>query len=194
MKYTGSDPFVYENGVLVNKKNISDSAELERLERVITYVKALELKENPVKGKFNLAHLKRIHKHLFGDLYPWAGKIRDGYLQKGEQDFMMGYRIEPESKKLFTQLKKENYLKGLSLPEFAERLAYYFGEINAIHPFREGNGRTQRVFLVQLSKEAGYELSFKHVSQEEMISASIEAHKLNYKPLEKIILNGLISL
>ncbi|MBF0786030.1 cell filamentation protein Fic [Muribacter muris] len=191
MKYTGSDPFTDENGVLLNKKGIKDQNELDRVERTFSYMRAIELENSPIKGKFNLAHLKAIHKHLFGDIYSWAGKVRDGYLQKGEQDFMMGYRIVPEADKLFTQLKKEQFLKNTEPEKIAGRLAYYMGEINAIHPFREGNGRTQRVFIAQLAKEAGYELNFKNITQEQMIEASIQAHRLNYKPLEQIISNGL---
>ncbi|OOF56777.1 Fic/DOC family protein [Rodentibacter myodis] len=191
MKYMGSDPFIDENGVLVNKKGIKEQKELDRVERTVSYMRAIELENNPIKGKFNLAHLKAIHKHLFGDIYAWAGKIRDGYLQKGGQDFVMGYRIIPEADKLFTQLKKEQFLKNTEPEKIAERLAYYMGEINAIHPFREGNGRTQRVFIAQLAKEVGYELNFQNVTQEQMIEASIQAHRLNYKPLEQIIRDGL---
>lgn len=191
MKYTGSDPYLDKNNVLKNKLGISDQNKLEQVERDITSYKISLLKEKPIKGKFDLAHLQAIHKYLFGDIYPFAGKIRDGYLQKGEQDFMMGFRIAPESEKLFNQLKNENFLKNTEPEKIAGRLAYYMGEINAIHPFREGNGRTQRVFISQLAKEAGYELHFKNVTQEQMIEASIQAHKLNYKPLEQIISNGL---
>lgn len=112
MKYTGSDPFSDENGVLLNKKGIKNQDELDRVEHTASYIKALELDNNPIKGRFDLAHLKAIHKHLFSDIYPWAGKVRDGYLQKGEQDFTMGYRIVPESQKLFQQLKEEKFLKN----------------------------------------------------------------------------------
>lgn len=111
--------------------------------------------------------------------------------KKGEQDFTMGYRIVPESQKLFQQLKEEKFLKNTAPEKMAERLAYYLGEINVIHPFREGNGRTQRIFIAQLAKEAGYELNFKNVTQQEMIDASIQSHRLNYKPLESLIQRGL---
>lgn len=90
MKYTGSDPFSDENGVLLNKKGIKNQDELDRVERTASYIKALELDNNPIKGRFDLAHLKAIHKHLFSDIYPWAGKVRDGYLQKGGTRFYDG--------------------------------------------------------------------------------------------------------
>ncbi|HHF6641905.1 TPA: Fic/DOC family protein [Haemophilus influenzae] len=194
MKYTGSDPYIDENGVLINKKGIKDEFELDRVERASSYMKALDLDQNPIKGKFDLKHLQDIHKHLFGDIYPFAGKIRDGYLQKGQQDFTMGYRIIPQAEKLFTQLKNEQFLKKTEPAKIAGRLAYYMGEINAIHPFREGNGRAQRIFISQLAKEAGFELTFSKSTQEEMINASIQAHRCDYKGLESIIEKGLTPL
>ena len=190
MKYTGSDPYIDENGVLINKKGIKDESELDKVERASSYMKALYLDQNPIKGKFDLKHLQAIHKKLFEDIYPFAGKIRDGYLQKGQQDFTMGYRIE----KLFTQLKNEQFLKKTEPAKIAGRLAYYMGEINAIHPFREGNGRTQRIFIAQLAKEAGFELTFSKATQKEMINASIQAHRCDYKGLESIIEKGLTPL
>lgn len=194
MKYTGSDPYIDENGVLINKKGIKDESELDKVERASSYMKALYLDQNPIKGKFDLKHLRAIHKKLFEDIYPFAGKIRDGYLQKGQQDFTMGYRIVPQAEKLFTQLKNEQFLKKTEPAKIAGRLAYYMGEINAIHPFREGNGRTQRIFIAQLAKEAGFELTFSKATQEEMINASIQAHRCDYKGLESIIEKGLTPL
>ena len=191
MKYTGFDSHVDENGVLKNYFGIKDQDKLEQVERDIVSYKESILKDNQIRGKFDLKHLQNIHTYLFGDIYPFAGKIRDGYLQKGEQDFTMGYRIIPQSEKLFAQLKKEHYLRNTEPEKIAGRLAYYLGEINAIHPFREGNGRTQRIFIVQLAREAGFELSFNQVTQEEMIKASIQAHKCDYSGLEMVIKRGL---
>lgn len=112
MKYTGFDSHVDENGVLKNYFGIKDQDKLEQVERDIVSYKESILKDNQIRGKFDLKHLQNIHKYLFGDIYPFAGKIRDGYLQKGEQDFTMGYRIIPQSEKLFAQLKKEHYLRN----------------------------------------------------------------------------------
>lgn len=194
MKYTGFDSHVDENGVLKNYLGIKDQYKLEAAERDITSYKESIFKDNPIKGKFDLKHLQDIHKYLFGDIYPFAGKIRDGYLQKGQQDFTMGYRIIPQAEKLFTQLKNEQFLRKTDPEKIAGRLAYYMGEINAIHPFREGNGRTQRIFISQLAKEAGFELTFSKSTQEEMVNASIQAHRCDYKGLESIIEKGLTPL
>ncbi|MGV6987605.1 Fic/DOC family protein [Testudinibacter sp. P80/BLE/0925] len=191
MKYTGSDPYIYANGVLRNRFNIQDQVELDIKEKAISYINTASLAESPIKGQFDLAHLQAIHKHLFQDIYPWAGEIRDGYLQKGGQDFIIGYRIVPEAKKLFQQLKQEKYLTITAAENMAARLAYYLGEINAMHPFREGSGRVQRIFIAQLAKNAGYDLHFNGITQEQMIEASKQAHRLNYSPLEQMIAERL---
>ena len=105
--------------------------------------------------------------------------------------FCRVFAIEAEAERIFTELRQEKYLKDLNVGEFAKRLAYYFAEINALHPFREGNGRTQREFIRQLAYQNGYFLSYAGISSEEMIEASKASFKLNYEPLEKIILNHL---
>ena len=105
--------------------------------------------------------------------------------------FCRCYAIESEAKRIFGELKTENYLRGMMIGEMAERLAYYLSEINALHPFREGNGRTQREFVRQLALLNGYFLSFRGIRQDEMVEASKAAFSLNYEPMEKIILAHL---
>jgi cell filamentation protein len=76
------------------------------------------------------------------------------------------------------ELAAEKHLKGLDAPAFALRAAQYLGELNSIHPFREGNGRTQREFIRQLAAEAGHRINWGRVGREQMIEASIESHNL----------------
>ena len=152
----------------------------------------VRLMKNPVKGDFDLAYLQGIHHGLFNRVYNWAGKIRTVDISKGQSQFAMQGFIVPSANKLFSQLATEQHLKGLDETNFAQRAAHYLGEINALHPFREGNGRTQRVFISQLAHEAGYSLSWKHVSQKQMIQASIASHmELDNGPLAELIRNGL---
>lgn len=194
MKYNISDHLVSKNGVLINKFGINDQEELNKKENNITSVQIVKLSINPIKGSFDLKHLQAIHKHIFGQIYRWAGNIRNIDISKGNSMFATNSRIIPEAEKLFSQLSKENYLKNTEPEKIASRLAYYLGEINAIHPFREGNGRTQRVFISQLAKEAGFELTFEKTTQAEMIQASISAHSCDYTGLENIIKRGLTPL
>ncbi|MFC0322411.1 Fic/DOC family protein [Gallibacterium melopsittaci] len=191
MKYNTSDRLVSKNGVLLNKFGIDDQNELNKKENNITSVQIVKLSIDPIKGSFDLKHLQAIHKHIFDQIYSWAGDIRNIDISKGNSMFATNSRIIPEAEKLFSQLRKENYLKNTEPEKMASRLAYYLGEINAIHPFREGNGRTQRVFISQLAKEAGFELTFDKTTQEEMIQASIAAYFCDYTGLESIIERGL---
>lgn len=191
MKYHSSDPMLNKNGVLINKLKIETQAELDKKEAQITAIQTAILLITPVKGQFDIAHLKAIHKHLFNDIYSWAGEIRSIDISKGDTMFATSSRIIPELEKLFNELKNEQFLKNTLPEKIPARLAYYLGEINAIHPFREGNGRTQRLFINQLAQTLGFYLNFEQVSADEMIQASILSHKCDYSALENIIKKGL---
>lgn len=174
-EYDSNDPYVYAGtNVLRNKFGLRDFDELWDTERAITGVAAAELEEHPMNGSFDLEHLKAIHKALFGDIYDWAGAVREkGFISKGNSLFCGAEFIIPYSDDLFVKLKSENFLQGLEREEFIRRVAFYISEINALHPFREGNGRTQRIFINQLSKQAGWNLNFKTVDPERLCDAYI---------------------
>lgn len=172
----GTDPYLDKNGVLINKLGIRDADTLRKTEYAMVNSAQVRMMKSPVRGNFDLPHLQGVHKALFGKVYAWAGKIRTVDISKGDSQFAFQQFIVSSGNKLFTQLGAENHLKGLKEGAFAERAAHYLGEINTLHPFREGNGRTQRVFMSQLAHQAGYSLSWKHVSQEKMIEASVASH------------------
>lgn len=174
-EYDSNDPYVYAGtNILRNKFGLRDFDELWDTERAITGVAAAELEEHPVKGSFDLEHLKAIHKMLFGDIYEWAGTIREkGFISKGNSLFCGAEFIIPYADDLFAKLKAENCLQGLEREEFIRRVAFYISEINALHPFREGNGRAQRIFINQLAKQAGWNLNFKTVNPERLCDAYI---------------------
>ncbi|MBQ3736747.1 MAG: putative adenosine monophosphate-protein transferase Fic [Candidatus Methanomethylophilaceae archaeon] len=181
--YPGTD-------VLKNKLNIHDKEILSDAERSISLVRMIELEEHPIRGNYDLGHLKRIHKALFGDIFEWAGQLRTVDISKGTMFCKCEY-IESNANKLFRELKDENNLIGLKMEDMASRLAYYLCEINAIHPFREGNGRTQRLFVKQLAFDAGYYLDFTGISDEEMINASVRGFVLDYSYMESLIKRGI---
>lgn len=155
-----NDPYVYPNtDVLINKLGIKTREELNVAEADYTAVRIYQLKQEPIKGKFDLKHLQRIHKHIFQDIYSWAGKTRTVAMSKTGM-FCLPQHIEPCAKDFFDSLKhNHNYLKNMDTNTFTTQCAHYLGEINALHPFREGNGRTQRVFIEQLAYQAGYDLN-----------------------------------
>lgn len=186
------DPYVYSgSNVLINKFNIKNQEKLDDLELGCFVV---ALKNGIPEGNFDLNHLKNIHKSLLGDLYPWAGEIRSVNIAKPSGTFCASNFIEPELNKLFNKLSKDNLLENIEDKNmFIEKFAYYLGEVNAIHPFREGNGRTTRVFFQELAVHNGYYLDFSKVSKNEYIHAAMTSHNLadNYF-LEKVLSKALV--
>lgn len=170
--------------VLKNRFNIQNAEKLKEIEREITGLKIIQLRENPIQGSFDIVHLQSIHQFIFEDVYEWAGKLREaGFLRKGESIFCLGEYILPSAAEIHVKLRQENYLRRLGKPAFIERLAHYMGEINALHPFREGNGRAQREYFYQLSKQAGYELDFSQIAPQALLEADIAAYSGDFSKL-----------
>ncbi|MGN0194051.1 MAG: Fic/DOC family protein [Pseudoramibacter sp.] len=173
--------------VLINKFNIRDKNKLFEVERRLSLARALLLKKQPIQGNFDLRHLQAIHKYLFSDIYKWAGEIRTVDIGKGSVFCHAAY-IEDQARQLFNTLRDEHYLENISdIETISKKLAYYLSEINAIHPFREGNGRTQRAFIELLAAHNGFELSFSAASKEEMLTASKASFLCDYQLMEKLI-------
>jgi cell filamentation protein len=187
--YEGSENYCYpETEVLKNKLGIKDDNALTIAEREITSLKLLKLYNMPLMSEFNFETLCKIHKIIFEDIYEWAGKIRRGdFLSKGSSIFCRGPYIVENAKIIFENILKENNLLGLNKSKFIEKTAYYMGEINALHPFREGNGRTAREFFRQLSLNAKYTLDFSKMEKEELLTADIEAFNGKYDKLINIL-------
>ena len=172
--------------ILKNKLGIKNKEQLEEAERNITALRILQLKTGELRGEPNFKYLCKIHKHIFGDIYSWAGKIRTVDISKGNM-FCNSQFILENAEDIFNRLKKENYLQDYKdVNKMSERLAYYLSEINALHPFREGNGRAQREFIIVLARRAGYVVDFSKVSQEEMIQASEKAFYCDYSHMNDI--------
>jgi cell filamentation protein len=166
------DPYVDPvTGLLRNKLVLSTAGELETAEREITHAALIFLKEAPVPPSYELGHLRTIHRRIFGDIYDWAGQLRTVAIAKGAW-FCLPRYIESAAAEVFRALHDENLLRGLPRGEFTERLTYYLGEVNAIHPFREGNGRAQRAFFEQLASDAGFILDWQHLDADRNIAAS----------------------
>jgi len=182
-----SDKYCYPGtDVLINKFGITDDLLLQTIERQITSVRQAEI----LKSKYyelNFEYFKSIHKKMFGDIYEWAGIPRTVTIQKGNSIFCLPEYIEKNSKIIFSGIKKENFLNGLTKYNFVDRLAYYVSEINALHPFREGNGRTQRTFFIKLSNSAGFDIFFDKVDRGLLIYADVMAMNGNDNFLKEIL-------
>lgn len=168
------DPYVYPGTtILKNKLNIRDDKELNIKERGLTASRIEEFSRREVQKEFNFEYLKSIHKYIFQDIYEWAGEIRKGDISKGNSLFCKAVHIESYASDIFRNLKKNNYFHDIENKEIlSKKLAETFLDINALHPFREGNGRTQREFIRSLAKSNGYELNFSNINREEMIKFS----------------------
>lgn len=168
--------YCYKNtNVLINKLDIKDFQKLQTYEAKITAAKLLALRRKGIIGNFDMEHLNKIHHYLFEDIYPFAGQFRNENIAKDSFRFAEFEYIEPELNKLLNNLKNENYLQGLNKKDLAERLAYYLSELNVLHPYREGNGRTIREFIRELALKNGYILNLSKISPKDFLNASIKS-------------------
>jgi cell filamentation protein len=170
------DPYLIPGtDTLRNVPGYTDPGQLQEFEHHETIRRIIELDDRPIAGRYDLDHLCAFHRHLFQDIYDWAGDIRTVNIAKGGTLFGLAHALIPYATDLFNHLAAENHLVGLDHTTFVNRAAHYVAEINALHPFREGNGRTQRAFLHQLSKNAGWNIEWDTVTAEQNITASIAA-------------------
>ena len=187
-RYDADDVYcIPGTAVLKNKAGITDQDQLDEYEGDFTAIRLLELTQNPVEGSFDLAHLCKIHQYLFQDVYEWAGEVRTVDIIRGDSRFCNVRHIQSYSNTVFSALAAEKYLVNLKPKVFANRLAHYLSEINAIHPFREGNGRVQRLFISQLAKQTGYSLDYSALDQAELYPVMQESFLGDVKPLADLI-------
>lgn len=179
------DPYCYPGTtVLKNKLKLKTQKELDAFEAEITAQRA----EEPLPaGKLTYPHYRAIHKHLFQDVYDWAGRIRTVRISKGGSMFCYPESIDREMSKLFGALTGQKQLKGTTTVEFATKAAHFLAELNAIHPFREGNGRTQLTFLTLLAENAGHPLAMGRLDPEKVMQAMIESFGGDEKPLAALV-------
>lgn len=161
--------------VLINKLDIRDQAQLDENETLITTVQSLKFELEPFLGEMDFEYYKRVHRFLFESLYDWAGEIRTVNLSKQHTTFCPIDEMESLATAIFSRLKKRNYLYGLSKNDFLSELVDLYISLNYLHPFREGNGRVQRLYLRQLAQRAGYRLNFAGVDSDRMMIATIHA-------------------
>lgn len=146
MRYNAvGDPLCYPGThVLRNKADIKDQDQLDQFEKLMFDSRA---EEDLPSGQLYFAHYLAIHREFFQDVYEWAGEIRSIRTGKGDNLFCYPEYIASEASKLFAELANRDFLADAAdSDDFARGAAWFLPELNAIHPFREGNGRTQLVF------------------------------------------------
>jgi len=142
------------------------------VEARIISIRDVALARTVLPGEYNLAHLQSFHRELFQDVYPWAGQLRTVDTAKDGLRFGNWKFVDEQVSAVLANLEDDNWLAGLPMETFVVKLAFYYGEINSVHPFREGNGRAQRAFLRQLSAAAGWHLDWSELNKSDNVMAS----------------------
>jgi cell filamentation protein len=172
------DPYLdLASGVLRNQLNITDPTAFRQAEADFTAVRIAQLIREPIAGDYDLAHLQAVHRHIFQDVYDWAGELRTVSIGRGTALFSLPEHIPADADELFSWLARTDCLCGLTRAEFVDGLTELHSDLNALHPFREGNGRTQRAFLGQLARDAGHPIHWAGLDAEENTMASKAAHE-----------------
>lgn len=176
--------FIPGTKVLKNRLGLDDAEELRIVEEKLVFLRIAELEAAPLKGAFDYAHFKAIHRHLFQDVYEWAGEERTApvgqfMIKAGHAYYPAGPEMTKAAEKLFAGLAQDSFLRGLGFDEFVAKLAELWGELNVVHSFREGNTRTQTVFFDALVKAAGYRLDVERLANDADVRAEFIAARFH---------------
>jgi cell filamentation protein len=168
----GLDPYVDPaSGVLRNRLGITDPGELAALEAALTASRLVDLERHRLPGAYDLAHLQAFHRYIFADVYDWAGELRTVAIAKGGL-FCLPKHLQSYGADVFDKLAAFDRFHGLSREQFVARMAELLADVNALHPFREGNGRTQRAFVSQLAHDAGHHIDWVRMDPKQNTTAS----------------------
>jgi len=178
---SGDDPYVDgDTGVLVNRLGIETQLRLDYVERELV---TQRIAEGVPSGAFDLGHLRAIHRHLFQDVYAWAGEVRTVEITKGGSPFQFRRFIETGMADVHRRLEKADFLRGLGAADFASAAGTILGDVNHVHPFRDGNGRAQLQYLALLADQAGHPIDLARLDPRLWIEASRSANAGAYGPM-----------
>lgn len=173
--------------MLRNLHGLREARALAAHEAQATTLRLAQLAADRLNGAYDLPHLQGFHRFIFQDVYAWAGELRTVPLAKPGSMFALPAYIESYATEVLGQLAAEQHLRDLPRDQFADRLTYYYSEINAVHPFREGNGRAQRAFLRQLAIDAEHTLAWEHLDATLLVHASQRSFHGDYSPMRDLI-------
>lgn len=177
------DPYCYPGtGVLRNRLGLRSADLLAAFEARVTTTRMVEITVRPLPGRYDLAHLQEFHRHLFQDVHSWAGQLRTVDIAMPGTQFGHWRHLEAYLAEALTAVHVDTLL-GAGQRHIAELLADVLGDLNAAHAFREGNGRTQRAFLSQMARAAGWQLRWNELDRDRNIEASAESAAGDPEPL-----------
>ena len=191
------DPYLDpDTGIMRNLVGARSRAQLDAAETALTFARAVELTESPVPASGDLGEFRAIHRHLFQDFCEWAGEIRTVDIRKdgaGAEFFLPVVMIDRASHFAAVELRDDGMLRGMSRERFVDRLSYHYDQWNYVHPFREGNGRTQRIFWNGVAERAGWNLDWRAVTAEVNVAvARAASEQRDLEPLRKMF-DGMVS-
>ena len=168
-----TDPYVYpDTNILINKFDCHDADVLNKLEALSSAGNLAYLQLHPIEGEFDFEHLKEIHRFIFQDVFDWAGKVRTVDIGKGNL-FCRTMFIDEYATTIFSGFYESCFENRIDKSVFVRTLAARYADLNALHPFREGNGRSQREFIRELCLKCGYVLDLTSTKHQEMLDASV---------------------
>jgi cell filamentation protein len=175
------DPYCYPGTkVLKNRVNIRRAMELRQFELAMT---TQRFDEPLPRGRLSASHYCAVHRHLFQDVYAWAGKFRSVRISRNGSAFCYPENIAKELRRLFADLGKRHFLRELTPKEFAVQAAHFLAELNAIHAFRDGNGRSQLAFVIILADQAGHPFDLARLRPAKFLKAMVASFFGNEKLL-----------
>lgn len=181
----GEDVYCYPGStVLRNKLDIRDELTLSEAEQQLSTIAADKVEFSP--PPYSLAYLQNIHRALFSDLYEWAGELRTVGVAKQDTRFCQPQFMEKEAGKIFKNIAAANWFEEMDRTDLIVAVADAYSDINVIHPFREGNGRAQRILFEHLIMNAGFEISWWGIEKDEWIFANIAAYNCIPRPMEEV--------
>ena len=161
-----------ESDILINKLNIRDRNDLFEAEKSLTFIRLQELQSAPLIGNFDFDHLKDIHRYIFQDIYEWAGKVRTVEIGKGNL-FCTTTCLNDFAQVVFDNYYPQCFEAKDDFNQYVKIFAKNYGDLNALHPFREGNGRAQREFARLVCLKCGYDFDLSCTKHKDMLEASI---------------------
>lgn len=182
------DPYLDpRSGVFRNRLGLTDRAALSVAEVRLSTARIDQLKRRRIPGLYDLDHLRAFHWTIFQDVYPWAGQLRTVLIVKAGGSFCLPHLIASTAAEISARLADADHLRGRDREAFLDGLTPLLAEINVLHPFREGNGRTQRSFLTQLARDAGFRLRWDGVDRDANIDAARAAADGDLAPLRALL-------